>query len=572
MKLETKIILAAGGAVALATICSIGIVYQISSRNRVAELRGKMSAIIAQSEFVASSMDEMHRCNVFDIPRLLTNAKEQAKGAAMRDAYGKTDFYKTVPIVNAWRSVEGAAERSGFKFVIPSHPDIQARNPKNAVGKEFAAAFEAFSKGQAEYFYEDRGHDELVLARPVFLKESCLSCHGDPAKSLTGDGKDPLGFPMEGRKAGDIQGAFVLKANIGYDPVVMATLKTVAVAGVVVLLLSMAGFYWFNRRAIVQPLAATIRQIQEASDQTASAAEEISSASHSLADGASEQAASLEETSASLEEMSSMTKRNTESADKASGLARQARAAADTGASDMQSMQTAMQAIGSSSDDISKIIKSIDEIAFQTNILALNAAVEAARAGEAGLGFAVVAEEVRNLAQRSAEAAKETASKIETAIAKTSQGIEISGKVTEELHEIVAKVRQVDELSAEVATASKEQSQGILQVNLAVTEMDKVTQSNAAAAEESASASEELHAQAVALKKAVQALTDLVGTGSSHAKQVSQLSAQTPMRSATPALATPRTAPAVSQPVRNGSVKPRASESSIPLETSFKDF
>lgn len=250
--------------------------------------------------------------------------------------------------------------------------------------------------------------------------------------------------------------------------------------------------------------------ISSGADQTASAAGQVSSASQNLAEGASEQAASLEETSSSLEEMSSMTKRNAESAGKANELAKQTRAAADNGACDMEQMAAAMNMIKDSGSDIAKIIKTIDEIAFQTNILALNAAVEAARAGEAGMGFAVVADEVRNLAQRSAQAAKETAEKIEGAITKTEQGVRITDKVSQSLREIVAKVRIMDELVAEVAAASKEQNQGINQVNMAVSQMDKVTQSNAASAEESASAAEELNAQAKALKDAVAELMKLL--------------------------------------------------------------
>ena len=220
----------------------------------------------------------------------------------------------------------------------------------------------------------------------------------------------------------------------------------------------------------------------------------------SIAEGASEQAASLEETSSSLEEMASMTRRNAESAHKADQLAKEARAAAEKGAVDIKELVGAVQDIQASSGDISKIIKAIDEIAFQTNILALNAAVEAARAGESGLGFAVVADEVRSLAQRSAQAAKETSSKIEGAIGKTNRGVELSARVGKALEEIVVSVRGVDDLVSEVASASSEQSQGIDQVNVAVAEMDKVTQRNAANAEESASASQELTGQARTLK------------------------------------------------------------------------
>jgi methyl-accepting chemotaxis protein len=177
----------------------------------------------------------------------------------------------------------------------------------------------------------------------------------------------------------------------------------------------------------------------------------------------------------------------------------------------MQTMSAAMEAIKVSSDDIAKIIKTIDEIAFQTNILALNAAVEAARAGEAGMGFAVVADEVRTLAQRCAQAAKETAGKIEGAIARTGQGVEISGKVEAVLNDIVTKVRQVDELVTEVAGASREQTDGITQINSAVGQMDKVTQSNAASAEETAAAALELNGQAEIMKQSVAELLALVG-------------------------------------------------------------
>ncbi len=263
-------------------------------------------------------------------------------------------------------------------------------------------------------------------------------------------------------------------------------------------------------RSITKPIKVVAEVLSAGAEQTASAAGQVSSASQSLAEGASEQAASLEETSSSLEEMSSMTKNNAESANKVKSLGSQARQAGDTAMSEMQAMSAAMNDIKASSDGIAKIIKTIDEIAFQTNILALNAAVEAARAGEAGAGFAVVADEVRSLAQRCAQAAKETATKIEDSVQKSANGVQISSRVAKSLEEIVSKARQVDELAGEVATASAEQSQGIEQVNTAVSQMDKVTQANAANAEESASAAEELNAQADALKEAVGDLLSMV--------------------------------------------------------------
>jgi methyl-accepting chemotaxis protein len=276
--------------------------------------------------------------------------------------------------------------------------------------------------------------------------------------------------------------------------------------------LGLIAFGWRLRGQIIRELHRISGAIAEASTQFSHAAGQVSVNSQSLAEGASQQAASLEETSASLEEMASMTKRNAENAQQADQLVKQTRLAADQGAADMTSMTSAMSAIKASGDETAKIIKTIDEIAFQTNILALNAAVEAARAGEAGMGFAVVADEVRNLAQRSAQAARETAEKIEGSIARTTQGVEISGKVARTLNEITAKVRHLDELVAEVASASREQSQGITQVNSAVSQMDKITQRNAATAEESAAASEELNAEAESLKGIVHGLLELVGS------------------------------------------------------------
>jgi methyl-accepting chemotaxis protein len=281
-----------------------------------------------------------------------------------------------------------------------------------------------------------------------------------------------------------------------------------------------AALAWATTGSLNRVLHRVAGEIDRASEEISAASGHISSSGQSLAQGASEQAASLEETSASLEEIASMTRRNAEHAGNAKKLAAQTRSSADVGFNDMRDMSQAMAAIKSSSDNIGKIIKTIDEIAFQTNILALNAAVEAARAGEAGMGFAVVADEVRNLAQRSAQAARETADKIQDSITRSQNGVEISAKVAASLKEIVEKARTVDELLGHIAAASAEQSQGITQVNTAVNQLDQVTQTNASSAEENAGAAENLNTQAAALKTEVGALARLVGNLTRSSKRL----------------------------------------------------
>lgn len=263
-------------------------------------------------------------------------------------------------------------------------------------------------------------------------------------------------------------------------------------------------------RSITRPISKIAEFLVTEAAHTHGSALTVSEVSQSMSDGASRQAASLEESSASLHEMASMTQRNSESAQSAKTLAAQARSTADEGTRDMAAMKSAMTAIQISSAEISKIIKTIDEIAFQTNILALNAAVEAARAGEAGAGFAVVAEEVRSLAQRSAQAARETATKIADASAKSEQGVTISGQVAASLDGIVERIRQLDEMVGGIAQASQEQSVGITQLNQAVTGMDQITQSNAALAEQSASSAQEMQTQAAQVKAAVGDLMRMV--------------------------------------------------------------
>jgi methyl-accepting chemotaxis protein len=339
------------------------------------------------------------------------------------------------------------------------------------------------------------------------------------------------------------------------------------VIGVIVMLVT--------ARSITRPIQKVADDLIVGASQTTSSAGEVSAASQTLAEGSSQQASSLEETSSSLEEMTAMAKRNGEGAQQANDLAEQARKAVDKGAADMQTMAAAMDDIKLSSDDIAKIIKTIDEIAFQTNILALNAAVEAARAGEAGMGFAVVAEEVRNLAQRCATAAKETAGKIEGAINKAGQGVELTQKVAAALTDIVGKIHQIGDLASAAVTGMREQTEGISQINMAVGQMDKVTQSNAATAEESAAAAEELNAQAEVVNHSVAELLRLVGGSKAGGGNPETLALpHTPGKLAAKPAA-PRPAPARIDSNGHPRLKPKTAVKQpleIPLDGRFKDF
>ncbi len=293
-------------------------------------------------------------------------------------------------------------------------------------------------------------------------------------------------------------------------------------------------------RSIPAPFLALIARLRESAEANATSAGLISRHGTELARGASAQAASLEETSASLEEIAGMARRNSEAVDNAKSFAAQTRSAAEASTGEVAAMTAAMDAIRASSGGIARIVKTIDEIAFQTNILALNAAVEAARAGEAGAGFAVVAEEVRALAQRSATAARETAMKIEDSGAKSTQGAAVCLRVAESLREIAGKTREVDRIVGEIAQGSLEQTHAISQVNGAISQMDRVVQATAAQAEEGAGVAEELDHQAAEVRRIVDELAYVIGG--------SRAPGRAPARNAPPA---PKPPPAGTKPKRS---------------------
>jgi hypothetical protein len=307
----------------------------------------------------------------------------------------------------------------------------------------------------------------------------------------------------DNKKFGDINGEVVDAST--------ASATRGIVFGVAVALLVGCGVAFLIVRSTNAMLRTSVTELSEGAQQVASASSQVSGAAQSLSQGATTQAASLEETSASMEEMASMTRKNADNILQAATMMTENERLVHGANTALGDMVTSMTAIKESSDKVAKIIKTIDEIAFQTNILALNAAVEAARAGEAGMGFAVVADEVRALAQRSAQAAKDTAALIEESIARSNEGQQKVQQVTTAIVSITDSTVKVKGLIDEVSVASRQQSQGIDQVSQAIAQMEKVTQGTAATAEESAAASEELNAQAEMSMQVVSRLSALVG-------------------------------------------------------------
>ncbi|MBD5780717.1 hypothetical protein IEN85_14550 [Pelagicoccus sp. NFK12] len=291
------------------------------------------------------------------------------------------------------------------------------------------------------------------------------------------------------------------------------------IAAILVSLLAGAHMTWRIGYTTSSKLKNIANRIATTASDTAETTSQISDSSRRVAEGASEQAASLEETSASLEESAATIQSSANAAQQIKVVSEETTVAAQQGSSEMKTMIEAMQLIAESSSNIAETLKTIDEIAFQTNILALNAAVEAARAGEAGAGFAVVADEVRALAQRCAKAARETSDRIEESTQRSAAGLRTSERVAEVLERICSKAFEMDELMRNMATSSQEQSAGITQLNLALTQMDQVTQTNAASAEETASATVQLDQQAIKLHGMVDELSGILGIDAANTKR-----------------------------------------------------
>jgi methyl-accepting chemotaxis protein len=485
--------------------------------------------------------------NAFDDKRLLEEAQKAIAGARtpaeIIERARPTAFYASIPIVASWTVAQTNSEKSGYKFKVPK---VQPRNPANEPDAIEREMLEKLTRTNAQETWRiDEATNSLRFMKPIVLGADCLICHGTPDHYPAGNGKDPLGLPMEGWKEGEVHGGFEVIADLG--PVKLHTrdaiLELVSIA-TLFLSLALALLYFVIRKLVTTPLARavsvlervgqgdltprltvdgddevsrmgrslnaalngvedTLVGVQATANEMSIASRELSSAATHLSDTAQQQAANMEQTNASLAGITSVTKQSADSAKHTSDLTVAAHDRATEGGQIVGSAVDSINDARDASKQIVEIIQTIDDIAAQTNLLALNATVEAARAGEHGRGFAVVAGEVRELSLQTAQAARRIQKLIENTVGKVEVGARFAEKSRESLADIVSRVKQVTDTVQEIASATAEQSSGISQVHDAMGRLDLLVQGTASQTEELAATAEALNANAARLNELV---------------------------------------------------------------------
>ena len=526
LTISTKLIAITWAAVGVTAITALAI-QRSTIRKQGIELTHRSMQNAVQSA-------EGTRESLASLVSVLDNTVLQKELRSVKD-YRQTKLYASVPIIGAMKTLQQFAARENFQVRIPSK---NPRNPANAASPEEMKILDYFTQNpKAEYFEVDEQRNELVFARPISATQDCMSCHGEGKNSPTHDGKDILGFRMEGFKAGDLRGAFILRSSLAnvdglvQEGMIRSLLWLVPCA--IVLFLAAVAFSRSIRKAIknivgmlqkvasgdltqhmshdsddeigdmavalnktITQLRAILSEVQQLAQHVAGGSSELTAASEQLSSGVSTQASCIQETSASMEELTTTVRQNADNASKANQISTSSRQEAEKGGQAVVSAIDAMKEISASSRKIADIISTIDDIAFQTNLLALNAAVEAARAGDQGRGFAVVAAEVRTLAQRSATAAKEIKGLIHDSGRKVDAGSSLVNHSGETLNAIVDSVKRLSGIVAEIASASSDQASGLTHVNEAILQVDRVTQENSAQTEQLAATAQNLSKQA----------------------------------------------------------------------------
>ncbi|MGA1237471.1 MAG: methyl-accepting chemotaxis protein [Limisphaerales bacterium] len=458
LNLRTKIIvMVLAGFVALAV--ALNVLSLRHARQQAVDLyKEKAASIILAAQASREEMAEKWQDGVFTKETLRAWADE-----------GKVDLVvASVPVVTAWKVTMAKAKEGGYEFRVPK---FEPRNDKNTPDEIEAEVLRKFENEKLESFSMiDEELNAIRYFHPIRLTPECMLCHGDPATSMeiwgNDRGEDPTGAKMENWKVGDVRGAFeVVQSLDDVDAMLQASAMKKAGATALFLLLASGVFYVMVSKSVVKPVEGIIGRLTLNTESVSSSSSHVAEASTGLANGAADQAASLEEISAALHEITGLTNRNAKLSADVSVHAGSASEATRVGSSAMQRMSEAVMRIEKAANQTTTIVKSIDEIAFQTNLLALNAAVEAARAGETGKGFAVVAEEVRSLAQRSAQAARDTTKLLDESSDSARQGVEVTEEVRATLERIATEVDGIGSLARNVDEGSRTQVEQIADIS-----------------------------------------------------------------------------------------------------------
>lgn len=536
MKLSAKISLAAIGAVVAVVIAAIWIQQRVITMQGLDLVRATMQGAILQAELTRDAMATINKEGAFNKEKLLEEYKASSDPRS-------TTLYKTIPIVSAWLGLEKAAKSNNFELRIPKfHP----RNPKNDPTAEEAKILHFFEEHaqETEYFSVDERNRTITYARPIRLSSDCLSCHGDPRSSPTGDGRDILGIPMEGKKEGDFHAAFILKGTMDQVDHAVHDGMVYAIAWILPLsLFIVIGFYWMNRRMIVNPLTYVVGKLNalargdltqiaeiKSSDETGEVAnavnqmskrlreimeelgggiqaatenkgtqkdlcsgmdlmnnqaKTVASAGENLSSNVSNMAASAEEISASTNNVASAVEEMSATINEISKNCAKESQIAEKATRKAQETREVMKKLGDAASEIGKVVDMISSLANQTNLLALNATIEAASAGAAGKGFAVVASAVKELARQSAQATEQ----ITTRIAHIQENTNLSVKAIEEVALVIEEVSQI---ANTIAAAVEEQSSTINEISKNMSGVSSATNEMAGNVQKSASSATEV--------------------------------------------------------------------------------